>query len=295
MLIVKSEFRNNADVPRRPSHVPSRIVAALVDDWLAGLRSANTRAAYASDFRRFADWCAAHDVDPVQIDERELRRFRAAIERSGVSSSTTARRLSAVASFGAFATARGAAASFAEVDRPTVNPASTVTALDDADADALLRAADDIDARVGVLVRLLMLDGLKVGEAAAADAADVSGRPPTLVLAVGERALRLHPDTSFLLQGYLGRRRVGPLLLSEGRARPSDRLSRYGVDYLIKEVANAAGLSGSISGNTLRRRYVVAAHANGVALDNIRQAAGHADVRTTRRYLGPDPTDETRR
>ncbi len=263
----------------------SRALTALVDEWLAAQRSANTRAAYAGDFRRFAGWCADHEVDPVRVDARELRRYRTAVERSGVSSATTARRLAVVSSFGAFVTERGAATGFAVVGRPAVTPSRVVTTIDDADAAALLRAADGLGARAGLLLRLLMLDGLKVGEAIAADAAHVSGKPPAMSLVVGRRTVHLHPDTSETIDTYLRRRRAGPLVLSAGRARRTDRLSRFGVDYLVKEVARAAGVEGSVSGNTLRRRYVVAAHAEGVGLDEIQRRAGHADVRTTRRYL----------
>ena len=49
------------------------------------------------------------------------------------------------------------------------------------------------------------------------------------------------------------------------------------------------GLDQAVSGNTLRRRYVMAADADGTDLDRIRRNAGHADRRTTRRYLDPDP------
>jgi site-specific recombinase XerD len=284
MLNVKTRFAKISDMPRRPPRRASLTVTALAEGWLAGLRSDNTRTAYSADLRRFVAWCTDRNVDPLRVNARELRRYRASIERSGVSSSTTARRLSVVASFGAYVTARGAG-EFAQVDRPQVTRARTVSTLGDAEAEALLRAADGLDARAGVLIRLLMLDGLKVGEATASDAADVSGRPPALTLAVAGRSVRLHPDTGALVHAYLGRRRSGPLLLSEGRARRSDRLSRFSVDYLVKEVVAAAGLSGPVSGNTLRRRYVVAAYADGVPLDAIRKGAGHADVRTTRRYL----------
>jgi site-specific recombinase XerD len=65
-------------------------------------------------------------------------------------------------------------------------------------------------------------------------------------------------------------------------------LTRFGIDYLVKQAAHAAGIDQTVSGNTLRRRYVMAAHANGTDLDQIRESAGHADRRTTRRYLDPD-------
>jgi site-specific recombinase XerD len=277
-------------MPRPPA--PS--ADALLRAWLAGLRSSNTRAAYRSDVGRFFAWCGEHDVDPIGFDESALRRYRAAVERSGASSATTARRLSAIASFGAFATAQGASRGFADVARPTVTAARATEVLGDTDAAALLHAADRMAVRAGVLVRLLMLDGLKAGEAAAADAADVSGRPPAMVLAVGARAIDLHPDTAVALHTYLARRRAGPLLLSEDRARRSDRLSRFGIDYLVKAVAQAAGVGVPVSANTLRRRYVAAAHANGTALDDIRRRAGHADVRSTRRYLPVRPTEAGR-
>jgi site-specific recombinase XerD len=62
-------------------------------------------------------------------------------------------------------------------------------------------------------------------------------------------------------------------------------LTRFGVDYLLKQVACAAGVTQSVSSNVLRRRFVMTAHANGSDLDEIRHQTGHAHTRTTRRYL----------
>jgi integrase/recombinase XerD len=257
----------------------------LVAAWIAQQRSPNTRAAYSSDLRRFVTWCAAHDVDPLAFDAGDLGRFLTAEEQAGAGPATAARRLSAISSFGAYTASRGLTPAFSDVERPTVTAVSATGVLDDQQAAALLAAADLHAARAGVLVRLLMLDGLKVGEVAAADAADVRGRPPVMDLRVGDRSVRLHPDTAFAIRAYLARRRSGPLVLSEGRGRRDQRISRFGIDYVIKDIARIARLEAVVSGNTLRRRYVVAAHANGDDLDDIRRHTGHADVRTTRRYL----------
>jgi integrase len=129
-----------------------------------------------------------------------------------------------------------------------------------------------------------------VSEAAGADADALSGRPPHLTLRLETRTVRLHRDTSAAIRTYLGRRRSGPLLLSEQRGRETERLSRFGVDYLVKEIAHEARLSRAVSGNVLRRRYVMAEHARGHSIDDIRRNAGHADGRTTRRYLGAAET-----
>ncbi len=87
------------------------------------------------------------------------------------------------------------------------------------------------------------------------------------------------------MHAYLARRRDGPLLLNERRSSEPERLTRFGVDYVVKQAARTAGVSAAVSANSLRRRYVVAEHERGADIDQIRRNAGHADARTTRRYL----------
>jgi integrase len=228
----------------------------------------------------------------LSVDAADVARYRTACELAGAAPATVARRLSTISSFSAFAAANGARPAFtaeAVVDRPSVEPASSAGLLRDAEAEALLAASDDMGSRAAVLVRLLLLDGLKVGELIRADAGDVRGRPPRMRLTIGyrqpPRTIDLHPDTGSALKRYLGSRRIGPLLLSERRGHEPKRLTRFGVDYLVKQVARAAGITQSVSSNVLRRRFVMAAHADGSDLDEIRRKTGHAQPRTTRRYL----------
>ena len=266
-------------------------IAAFLD----ACRSSNTRDAYRADLGHLAAWCRDRGaLNLLTIDATDVARYRTECELAGASAATVARRLSAISSFGAYATANGAESALAahpEIERPTLESSSTARLLTDVDADALLAAADRIGRRSAVLIRLLMLDGLKVGEVIRADASDVRGRQPRITLRLPDRNPRtidLHPETGSAVRRYLSRRHDGPLLLSERRGRPPGRLTRFGVDYLVKQVAQAAGLDQAVSGNTLRRRFVMAAHADGTDLDRIRLRAGHADRRTTRRYLDPD-------
>ncbi len=251
-----------------------------------------------------AAWCRSQGaLDLLSIDAADVARYRTACEVAGASTATIARRLSAIASFGTFAAANGAEPALAtstDFARPAMHGESTTQLLSDDEAAALLTAADAIGARSALLVRLLMLDGLKAGEILLADASDLSTRPPPMTLALRSRAeppRPLHLETAAVARRYLGRRREGPLLLSERRGRPRERLTRFGLVYLIKQTARVAGLDGAVSGNTLRRRYVIAAHEDGAALDTIRHNAGHANQRTTRRYLrattSPAPTAST--
>jgi len=269
-------------------------VAAFLD----ACRSSNTRAAYQADLAQLATWCReVGTVDLLSIDTVDVARYRTACELAGAAPATVARRLSAIASFSTFAAANGARPALTAesvIERPHVESASSAEVLGDADSDALLQAADRTGPRLSVLVRLLMLDGLKVGEVIRADASDARGRPPRMRLRIRDRRARtidLHPETGAALSKYLRSRRDGPLLLSERRGHEPQRLTRFGVDYLVKQVARAAGITQSVSSNVLRRRFVVAEHARGSDLDDIRHNTGHAQARTTRRYLeGDDST-----
>ncbi len=271
-----------------------------VAGFLGTCRSSNTETAYRTDLGHLAAWCRDGHVDLLTVDAHDLARYRTACEVSGASPATIARRLSAIASFSAYTAASGAttaALTATDIARPTIAPTSTAELLNDSDANALLATADELGPRSAAIIRLLMLDGLKVGEVIRADATDVRGRPPQTTLTLHanpSRTINLHPKTRVAIGKYLGRRRQGPLILSERRGRTPARLTRFGLDYLVKRVARSAGLDQAISGNTLRRRYVTAAHARGSDLDTIRRNTGHADSRTTRRYLPHerDPADD---
>jgi integrase/recombinase XerD len=264
------------------------VLQRVVDAWLEHYQSPHTRAAYGADLQHFGQWARTEHVDPFAFADDDLRRYRAACEADGAGPSTVARRLSAIASFGAFSHEQGTSLVTPRIERPALPASSTSESLSDTEAAALLAAADEMNPRSAVLVRLLMLEGLKVGEAVTADARDLNGTPPRVTLTLHarmRRVIELHPDTAELLTVYLGKRRRGPLLLSEHRARLAERLTRFGVDYIVKQAAETAGIAGPISANTLRRRFVMNADDHGQELDEIRLRAGHADPRTTRRYL----------
>jgi integrase/recombinase XerD len=295
MLTVKRDSGHNLAMERMPGDPGASNVTLAVAGFLDACRSSNTRAAYRADLGHVAAWCRGRGtLDLLTIDAADVARYRTECELAGASAATVARRLSAITSFGAYAAANGTQSALAadtEIERPALESSSTAELLTDADAESLLAAADRISRRSAALIRLLMLDGLKVGEVIRADASDVRGRPPRMTLCLRSwtaRTIDLHADTATAVRRYLDRRRDGPLLLSERRGRRPGRLTRFGVDYLVKQVAQTAGLDQAVSGNTLRRRYVMAAHADGTDLDRIRRNAGHADRRTTRRYLDPD-------
>jgi integrase/recombinase XerD len=265
---------------------------ALARSWLATQRSPNTQAAYRADLGRFARWCAERGIDALAPSAGDVERYRRACEATGSRPASVARRLSAVGSFLRYAAAHGspgASDAFSDLARPDTRDDSATRALSEHDAAALLEAADALHPKAALLVRLLMLDGLKVGEAVRADAEHLAGRAPRTSLRLERQGrthvLALHHDTATAARTYLAGRRAGPLLLGDAPNRDGGRLTRFGADYIVKRAAHAAGLGPGISANVLRRRFVSSAHADGTELDDIRRRAGHVDERTTRRYL----------
>ena len=295
MLTVKRWMRHGVAMPRVAPGSNRGAETLAIARFLDACRSSNTRAAYGADLAHVAAWCRSRGtLDLLTLDVDDVARYRTACELAGASPATVARRISTISSF--VAARGGALGADAEIARPTVESESTAALLSDVDAGALLAAADRRSRRSALLIRLLMLDGLKVGDVIRADASDVRGRERGVTLRMHDpraRTIDLHSGTGSAVLRYLGRRRAGPLLLSERRGREPSRLTRFGVDYMVKQVARAAGLEQAVSGNTLRRRYVMAAHASGTDLEAIRHNTGHADRRTTRRYLSGDARRDT--
>jgi integrase/recombinase XerD len=260
-------------------------LARAVAAWLMGLRSANTRAAYQADIDDYLQWWDANrGGSPLDVVAADVDAYRAAVERTGSSGATASRRVSAVSSFYRHAASAGVLSS---VPAPSIRPRSTASATPTLTADevvALEAASRALGGRHLVLVDLLLYDGLKLAEILAANAQDVSLTTPTARLRVDGRAtLTLDVRTAADVRALLAGRTIGPLLQGNSATATHARLTRFGADYLLKQVGTRAGLNRAISANVLRRAHATAADSNGERIEDIAVRMGHQDVRTTRR------------
>lgn len=282
----------------RPDVDELREAHQAVDRWLDSLRSPNTRSAYRLDLSAYLRWCAAVGVAPLAPAPGDVDRFRTdpALPAGRAAS---ARRGSALAAFLRFAQAPASTPSAPTPSAVGSAPgratsASSTAVLDEGERRGLLGSLGDHGTATQVLVRLLLVEGLKLDEALGLDAQQVSVDAPPLRVALARRPpveLELEPATAAVIAGHLGGRRHGPLLVSASRREPAGtRLSRHGADYLLRRAGVRSGLTVPLTSNVLRRTHAEHAHASGRALDAIANRMGHDDVRTTRRYLDPTPT-----
>ena len=277
---------------------------AAVEGWLSSQISENTRAAYRFDLEAFGDWCAREGAIPLNADPATLVAFQAAREAAGDSGSTIRRRWSAMSSFYDFAVdhqLRSTNPTLGAV-RPKVvsrDPSPTVRLSDETVASCRAVAAA-LDPRLEALVALLVCDGLKVTEALSLDIDDLSGRPPVTTITVRRRGqskrIVLDHDSARAVRRCVGKRRAGPVFISE-RSSKSDtppRLTRFGADHLIRQL-RTDDASEQVTVNALRRFHIAARRAGGDGLDEVRDRAGLADVRSVRRYTEPDTEAPTTR
>ena len=139
--------------------------------WLASLRAARTRRAYAADVRGWLGWLAERGVDVLDAGRVHVDLWAAGQQDRGAESSTVRRRLSALSSFYRYCAAHNLVDRIptAGVARPMVDPDYTATiGLDRDQARALVAAADADQGpqalRTAAVIRLLLHNGLRVDE-----------------------------------------------------------------------------------------------------------------------------------
>lgn len=259
----------------------------LAARWLASLGTANTRGAYGRDFADFATWCAAKGGNPLDAERAAIDAYRLDLEAEGRSPATIARRLSALASFYAYAIDAGAveAAPTDRVRRPRVSNESPRLGLDRDEARRFLAAAEAAGTRDHALACLLALNGLRVSEALALTVADLDTER-------GHRVARVHgkggkvrtaplaPRTAAAVEAALGGRDTGPVIATPQGAP----LNRHQAARIVARLARRAGLDKRISPHSLRHSFATLALEAGAPIHVVQDACGHASPETTRRY-----------
>ncbi|MDM4719166.1 tyrosine-type recombinase/integrase [Micromonospora sp. WMMA1363] len=301
----------DAPTRHRPA-LPAGPAAEFTEAWLRNRRlSEHTRGAYQRDVADWLAWCAGHELDPLRTTFLHVNEFARTLEatlaaRTGkpLTPATVGRKLSAVSSWYDFLVKLGAvdANPVAGADRPRIDrDHSNTVGLTPAEVDALLAAAEAATgptaARNLAVIALLADLGLRVGELISLDVTDLGaerGHRSIRFVGKGGKARRraLTPGTAYTLDAYLSQRAAsrggpvhqltGPLLVTATGAR----LDRHSVFRLVRRLAREAGIAAwaRLSPHSLRHSFATTARAEGVPLEDVQDAMGHADPRTTRRY-----------
>jgi integrase/recombinase XerD len=267
----------------------------LAAGWLVG-HPAKTATAYRGDLEAWAKWCAHLGVHPLAAERHHVDAWVRHLTttpqpRTGrpASAATVARRLSALAGFYDYGVHDAQVLTHspaASVRRPKVSDESQAVGLTADELRRLLATAAAHSPRSAALVSVLTFCGLRISEALGADVRDYghdSGHRVLKVTRKGGKSARvaLAPTVVRALDTYLEGRSDGPIFLAtNGR-------DRYGYTTAYEQLGRlckAAGLPAGVTPHSLRHSYATESLRLGAALQDVQDALGHADPRTTRRY-----------
>lgn len=272
-------------------------VEPLAAAWLLGYPAERTRRAYGRDLAGWLAFCNAYEIEALVAERVHIDAYgRNLAERRDASPATVAQHLSALSSFYGYLVAEGVIerSPVAHVRRPKVASESPSTGFAGDELRALLAVAE---ARAGggkrqagrnaALVTTLAYTGLRIGELLAADVEDLDWERGHRVLRItrkgGARArVALAPAAAHGLETYVSDRQDGPLFVTAS----GQRLDEPAAWRVVRSLAKAAGLAiaGRVNPHSFRHAFVTLSRDAGVALEDVQDAVGHADPRTTRRY-----------
>lgn len=278
--------------------------------WLAS-KKPTTREAYARDLRAWAGFCAARGAHVLTARKPDADLFGAFLQDPATSSrplsaASAARRMAAVSSWYRYLVACDVhdRNPFAAAARPRVDRDYSATAwLDQAGARRMIEAAQSAPGamrlRDAAMLRLMLQLGVRVSEVCSMQVSALgSARGQRTVTVRGKGGKRIEralpPAAAEALDAYLAHRAaragigIGPGVLdgplfttASGRA-----VDRVVVFRLVRRLAERAELPQphAVTPHALRHTFATIATERGADLDDLQDAMGHADPRTTRRY-----------
>lgn len=278
----------DATVLRLVTEPPTPAELALED--FLGFYDGNTRAAYGIDLAILFGWCITHGIDPLGVTRLQLEQFVRHLEQErGNSIVTIRRRMSVVRCFYRIAAADHhipvSPAEHVRLPR-AYTPDFPDNGLDRFEIAAMMRVARAGWHAEPALIALMAWLGLRVTEACMLVVPDMlhveNGHRVLKFIGKGRKPARLPMPIPVhrILEQTVGDRQAGPILLR----RNGEPYNRRAAARVIVRTARRAGIERDVSPHWLRHAFVSNALEAGIPIEDVSQAARHADTRMTQRY-----------
>ncbi len=283
---------------------------ALVPWMCDVLQSKHSLKAYGRDLVDFVRHMEAQGIDPLKVTADHVKLYKRAQLEAGLSKATVARRLSVIRGTYKQLAAKGLvdwekAQDIAAIGAPKVQKNSTPS-LTQKQAIALLEAipTDTLQGlRDFALISVFFLTGCRVSAIVGARVGDLEHDGVEHYLHVTEKRdkkrRKILLDAARAVRAYveragIGEDREGPLfqpLSPDGQTLVRRYLDRKTPWRLVKKHCRAAGIEPDRLGqrgigvHSLRKTAINDAIRNGAAMHEVREFAGHSDIRTTELYF----------
>ncbi len=261
--------------------------------------SDNTRAAYRRDFAHLQEFMAECRLDPERLQLRHLHQFVTELSEMGITTSSIARICSGVRTFFRFIQLEGLRDDNpAELLETPTQGRHLPDVLSIEEIDRMIRVIDyskDEAPRNRAIIETLYGSGLRVSELvnlkinlwdAKSQYVLVEGKGskqrlvPLSPVAVSATIEYLRQRTHLtVIPGYEG------YLFLNRRGRPLTRIMIY---YIVRDLAELAGVHKKVSPHTLRHSFATHLLEGGASLRAIQEMLGHANLFTTEIYTHID-------
>lgn len=261
----------------------------------------NTLTAYLADYDRLAAWLADAGLSPLTVTTAELAQFVNAVHDLGVALRSQARIISGIKSFFRFLNIEGARTDNPSdlIDAPPVgHHLPEVLSFDEINGMiAAIDPADGLATRNRAIIEVLYGSGLRVSELCTL-------RRDRLFLDEGflmvegkgskERMVPMSEQAIDCVREYLAERDMNGPDPAAGEEhyvflnRRGKHLTRVMIFYIVRSLAEAAGVRRTISPHTLRHSFASHLLEGGANLRAIQQMLGHESIGTTEIYLHID-------
>lgn len=293
-------------VPHEATHPAHALVPWMCDV----LQSQQSLAVYGQDIRDFAAQMQRFGVSPLEVKPDHIRLYKAGLRDSGLAGATIARKLSVLRGmYNQFAKKKlinwETAQDISAIESPLVQK-NTTPALTEAQASKLLHAPDTSTLqglRDKALLHTLFITACRVSAMTRAkvghlefdgtewflNVTEKRGKKQRKILLEAARSIRSYLEAAGIVNDH-----AGPLFRrfhKDHRTLLPEPLARSTVWRIVKKYCVRAGIapdrlgSRGVGVHSLRKTALNNAIVNGAQLHEVRELAGHADVRTTELYF----------
>lgn len=278
--------------------------AILLRDFAAYLRlergmSVNTLAAYDIDVRHLLDFLSPRSIALSEVTDTDIHEFLAEIHELDISARSQARMIAGIRSFFRFLRLEGyiAADPSELVESPRIGD-HLPDVLTIGEIDSMLAAIPAGKAeslRNRAIIETLYGSGLRVSELTALRLQRINLTDQYMIVdgkGNKQRMVPLSPVAADLIADYLEQRATIDIkpgsedivfLNRRGRA-----MTRVMVFYIVRDLAELAGITKKVSPHTLRHSFATHLLEGGANLRAIQEMLGHESIATTEIYVHLD-------
>lgn len=261
--------------------------------------SSNTSASYAVDIDHLLTFAETRGLGLEDITQEHLHELLCELAEMGLAPTSLARFISGIRGFFRYCRSRDIleADPSALLEQPKMGR-KLPDVLSTAEIDAMIAAIDtdkNEALRNRAIIETLYGSGLRASELVGLRLSRLS-LPDQCVLVEGkgskQRLVPLSPVSIELIRNYLEQRIRGPVKPDAADIlflnRRGGRMSRVMVFYIIRDLAEAAGIRHHVSPHTLRHSFATHLLEGGANLRVIQALLGHESIATTEIYLHLD-------